>query len=296
MTSDDAGVAAVIGAVALLAIGVSIYAYELNTAIPRYGAEAERAWDAQLGTAAAAFATGIDSAGSPVSLVVPQPPKAKALDVLLLGRAEPAPPDGSVAFDPDCGSVSLEHEPSSGPVVDDLVDVTSGCLRITTSPVFTDRFDYVVELGAVLRVEDGRAIVLSGPPLELDAEAAEHVFALTLPILDGHAVAVSSANTGVPVDGEPKLWTNDEANDPNAERVQLTFTTENPEAWTTWWSTSLENAGFDAADYSVGCVPAACTADAAGLSTVEVELTGPGSTGDDVVFSLNAGSIAVDVG
>lgn len=295
-TPDDEGVAAVVGIAVLLAIGVSVYAYELNTAVPRFGAEAERAWDGSLADSAAAFASGIDAGGASVSLVVPSPPQAEALDVMLIGRAEPAPPDGAVVFEPSCGSVSLEHETASGTEVEDLTDVTTGCLRIVTTPVFTDGYAYVVEFGGVLRIEGGRAVVLAGPPFETKPDDDGDQFSLTMPILEGPALAISSAHTGVAVDAAPRSWTSDDTTLANAAEVVLTLTTKHPEAWATWYGSRFEVAGFDAADYSAECVPAACDLDGDGFGTVRIELEGSGGTGNDIVLSLSTGTMAVDIG
>lgn len=276
---DDSAVAGVVGFVLLLAVALALFARSVNTQVPIYGAEAEHAWD---GEVAAAFRQA-DAAlamhdAPPSTIAVPPPPTPRALEAPLLGRAEPARATGTVGFAPACAAFGATHVLANGTSVNDVAGGSTGCLTFQASPPYSAPFGERIELGGLLRVQGPRAVVIQGPPIELEVVSPTlYRVGLGLSGLRGQATSLSVDSVPVRVDLVPGPSTSEVEQAPNAASARWTLSTASPSAWKAWWTTRFEQAGF--ASTSVACQPADCSLDARGRGSVVIAINGPLATG-----------------
>lgn len=306
---DDRAVAGAIGIILMLAVAVTAYAHAVRMNIPVYGEEAEREWDEYVSAAfqqmARSVAEGMET-GSPVATTIPMPPAPRSIDIPFLGSAAPQSASGSVRFEGTCASATATHTLGSGQVVSDLQGGPTGCVAFHAEPVYSGAFGYRYELGGILRLQSGRAVVLAGPPLELDPTGpAEYRVSLSLPGLRGDAVTSSTDAADVHVDVVPGPAATEVEQAPNAAEITWTLETAYPSAWKTWFQTRFAQAGFVAdrsaplpgqssGDYAVACDPVDCSI-ADGVGHVVITIEGPRTDAQDVKLSLTYGLADVNV-
>lgn len=310
LASSDSGVAGVIGVILILAVVITAYANAIRTDLPKFGAEGEHAWDRSTGDRLTQFTRALAeglTAGAPLATIVEGPPKPRGVDVPLLGHAEPFAASGTIAFVPECASFSGDHTLASGVRIEDLRASAGGCLSFQAAPVYSPAFAYRVELGGMLRVQGDRAVVLSGPSLELDASNPNsYRVAIGVPGLRGDSTTTSVGATNARVDLVPGPFSVEVERSPNAASAEWRLRTAYPTAWKAWYETRLEQAGFlpvrsspgpggSSSDYSVVCAPVDCAQDAQGLGTVVVRIEGPRVDGDDLRLSLSYGIFDVNL-
>lgn len=297
----------------MLAVAVTAYANTVRAKVPVYGEEAERAWDQTIANSflevKRAVTEGMES-GAPASATVPMPPLPRTIDLPFLGSVAPYPPSGSVRFEPGCAAASATHTLTSGTTVTDLTGGAGGCVAFAATPVYSLPFGYSYELGGVLRLQAGKAVVLAGPPLELDASTpSEYRVSVSLPGLRGNAIGVSTDASNVHVDVVPGPAAAEVEQAPNAAHASWAFDTANPGAWKTWLSSRFTQAGFVAAraspapgessaDFSVNCVPADAEGNcltSGGIGRVNVEIEGPRTDAADLKLSITYGIADVNL-
>lgn len=307
-TGDDA-VAAVVGVIIVLAVLITAYSNAVHTEVPAFGADAERSWDDAVGDAFRGMGESLSAGlttGTPMARTVPPPPDAQALEIPFLGRRTPSPPSGVVAFASTCASLTASHEVIEGRSIRDLTGGASGCLTFRGEPVYSNAFSYRIEFGGVMRLQEDRAVVLSGPALAVDAsDANTYRVTLGVPALRGDT-ASASADAGVRVDLVPGPFASDVSSHPNAANVTWQLDTPYAQAWKTWFETRFQQAGLVApraspgtgqssADYSVACAPLDCSRGAGGLGSVIVRIEGPRTDSNDLRLSTTYGIFDVNV-
>lgn len=282
----------------LFALALTLYANAVRSDVPRWGAEAERAWDAQLaeafGRLSHDMAGGIGRAEA-VRTIFPASPIPKALDVPILGRTEPFRAGGALTFRDDCyeGGVWLNatHDDTlSAAAVDDIVSSVCGRLAFTLSPSYSPPFAYRVEFGGLLRVQGDSAVVVAGPLLDLkatddDPSTGFYEVSITMPDLYGAGTTAALDRSSVAVVLAPGPATPELAVERNAAWIQLDFHTPFAEAWEKWFDERLELAEFE--DYTV-------TADS---DSVSVTINGPRTDDEeaDLIYSLSYGLFKVTI-
>jgi hypothetical protein len=310
LRQDDSGVAGAIGIVLVLAVVIAAYGNAVRTEIPVFGAAAERQWDQDVGETFRQLSRSLGAgltAGAPMATLIPPPPAPGAVEIPILGRREPVPPGGVVGFMPSCASLSATHEVTDGRVINDLRAGAIGCLTFQSETVYSPSFAYRVEMGGLLRVQGERAVVLAGPPLELDAGSPdERRVALGVPGLRGDASTSTIAASSGRIDLVPGPHSGEIEQEPNAANASWQLTTSYPEAWRTWFETRFSQAGFVAAraapgpgqssaDFVLSCAPADCTRGPDGLGTLTVRIEGPRTDTNDLKLSLTYGLFDINV-
>lgn len=281
---DDEGIVTVVSVVIVLALLVTGFATAMHTYIPRWGVEAETDWDAAVGgvlTDATRAVSGKIGTGVPVAAWIPAAPEARSVDIPFIGRALPVPPDGSVAFEPTCGSVTFTHALADGSEVTDVASAPTGCLVVRGSSAYSTGFTYRVEHGGVLRIDGDDAVVLAGMPVDL-VPSTVHPYEVSWTILQlrGAPTTTSVSADGVGVDLAPGAWSVDRPTDANAASATMTLRTAYPAAWWRWLDARFDAAGVGAAAYDVACVPVDCSLDADGLGAVRLRVEGPSASSD----------------
>lgn len=310
LKEDDRGIAGAIGVLLILAVMVTAWANAMRTQIPLYGADAEDAWDREVSRTLSEFSRALGAgltAGAPMAMIIPPPAEPRALDVPLLGRAEPHSASGMIAFLPACASFTGSHRLTNAVTIDDLREGATGCLTFQAMPIYGPGFGYRVELGGILRVQDDRAVVLAGPPLEMDASIpTEARIAIGLPGLRGAASSASVGGTSARVDLIPGPYAGEVEQTPNAASADWRFETAYPQAWKVWFETRLAQAGFvasrvspgvgqSASDFTLACDPVDCSRAASGMGALVVHLEGPRTDGDDLKLSVTYGIFDVNI-
>lgn len=305
----DDGLAAVIGILLVLAVLVKAYALALQEDLPIYGEQAENSWDASLRAAFGAVAQGVGASmqsGVATSTTIPRSPPAKTLDVPFVGGAAPLPPDGNLRFEQDCGKTNATHKRAGNLSITDLASIATGCLTFQAEPAYGVPFGYVYEFGGVLYLQSGTAVVVSAPALSLDASSpVSYTVSLTLPKLQGAALAASAGRTDLHVDIVPGASAGEIEQKPNAGNVTWSFETRYPAAWKAWYNERFRDAGFVAsrspapgvssADYAVNCVPVDCAVDATGQGKVLVTIEGPRVDVEDIKLGMAFGLVNVGI-
>lgn len=309
LQTDDNAVAAVVGVIIVLAVLITAYSNAVHTEVPAFGADAERSWDDTVGDAFRGMGESLSAGlttGAPMARTVPPPPDAQALEIPLLGRRAPAEPNGVVAFASSCASLTASHDVIEGRTIRDLTLGASGCLTFRADTLYSDAFAYRIEFGGVMRQQEDRAVVLSGPALTVDAsDANAYRITLGVPALRGDA-ASASADSGVRVDLVPGPFASDVSSHPNAANLTWQLDTPYPKAWKTWFETRLTQAGLVAsraspatgessADYSVVCAPVDCSRGPSGVGSVIVRIEGPRTDSNDLRLSTTYGIFDVNV-
>jgi len=299
LAGDDNGVAVAVGAVLLLALLVTVYGVALQAEVPRAGAVAERQWENEVEAAFAAFAVALGRAvgdGASAEVTLPGPPQPEVVAVPLLPPARPAPPGGTLTFEAQCAGFSATHTlPGEGPVTD-LAGAATGCLRFRPSPAHAPMADYVYELGGVLRVQEGRAVVLQGPSFVVnESTPGVHRVTFTLAGLRGPSQSTSAAPEGVPVQAVVAARALEQVEGPNAAEATWLFSTRYADAWRVWFEEKATEAGLPPSALRVRCLTdkgtpdLQCAVPEGRLGTVEVYLRGrnPQSTVGDLQVSLS---------
>lgn len=280
----DEGVASALGAVLVLALLVTAYAYQARVALPQHGRDAEDAWSASLALAAQEIARRAD-AGEPGASLVPAAVSPQPVPLFPFGSASPARAGGVAAFDPGCASFNASHTLGSASIVD-VANGSRGCLSLEIQPAYGDAVRYVVEWGGVLRVQGASAVVLAGPPLTLAPGPNATLVRLELPAFAGSATSVSFAQAGARV----LLAPGGDAVDPvvaaNAETLTWTLDTAHPAAWRAWLAQALARSGLDASAYSLRCDLPACALAPNGHGRVTLDLAGPLPSGPDLALAF----------
>lgn len=273
--TDDSALAGPVGAVLLLALALTAYGAIALREVPQWGRDAEHDWEgkvqASLATLAAASSRGVGQA-SPVASSLPMATDPQSIDVPLFGPLRPLPPSGSVSFHPACASFEAAHT-VGGSTINDLAGGAPGCLVFDAETAYAPGFTYQLELGGLLRIQGSRAVVITGPPLELTDQGATYRVGLSLASLQGPALG-SSSSESVRVDLLPGGSLLDGQAFQNAGSVSWTLHTAYPDAWTTWYEQRLAAAGFDP---TMNYVDDAC-APLPGLACLVVHIGG--TTGD----------------
>lgn len=280
--------AGVVGFVLILAAAMTYLSFVAQTDVPRWGAESERAWDADvgqdLGELAQAASAGVDS-GAPVTGALPSPPEPRGLDVPFLIATKPIRPSGTIGFDASCGGVWANHTTASG-VVADVADGAHGCLLFRLSPTYVEGSGYRAEFGGVLRVQGARAFVMTGPALELTNLSDHYAARLTLVGMEGSTASMGVDRAAVPISLVPQAIAADEGYDRNAAAASWTFTTPYPDAWREWFAGQILGASLDPA------LNYACTNDDArcgGLADDQVMVLLYGPSADPAEHDLSLG-------
>jgi hypothetical protein len=295
-TNDEGGYVAVVSIVLILAIMVGAYARAITSDVPRWGAESERAWEAQIVSSMGEVASATASfTGSGAKVSIPPMPLARALDVPLIGQTAPAPASGAVAFDGDCASFSASHTSADGTQTTDIVDAAPGCIAFHGAMAYSPSFSYVVEFGGLVRVQSEGAVVLHGLPLDVTIEDGLHRVTLGVASLAGAPTSISAEGTTTEVQVTPTSLSPERASRPNAAEVEWELETTNAAAWKLWFENELRDEGLTPGDhFSVTCAPISCASSPSDPALVKVSLSGPGS-GDDVAVAIAHGSYAVQL-
>src|ERR1051325_8275377 len=154
---DDRAVAGVVGFILIFAAFITYAGYVARTDVPRWGADAEHAWDQNVGDTlarldrSAAAGLGSDAA---TTITIPPPPEPKSTDIPLVSRFKASPPTGSIAFIPDCGGLTATHTvyPTNA-VVYDIKDGAKGCIDFREQGSYAPSYGYRSEFGGLVRVE-----------------------------------------------------------------------------------------------------------------------------------------------
>jgi hypothetical protein len=261
---DDRAVAGVVGFVLILAAAVTYYSYAAQNEVPRIGAENERAWDGDVGSALAALAAsageraGTDAA---VSQVVPSAPEAPTQTVPFLAPLRSARATGSISYDAQCGGVRMSHE-VGGVTIDDLLYQAGspaaagrGCISFQGGAIYAEPFQYRLELGGVLRIQGADAVVLAGPPLDVSPGR----IAITMINLSGSSQTLG-LGANAPITLTPRSGALEVGMAPNADALTWTFTTEHPPAWREWYMARFAAVGVAAdVEESPGAVTVSVT-------------------------------------
>ena len=290
----DDGVAAVVGAILLLALAIAFYQQAALSDVPRWGEEAAREWGDDLDDAMHDFARGVgEHVGDRVAAeaALPAAPEPRALDWTLLGSRVAPRAQGEMSYVEGCARVSVTHRTAAGATVKDLVDMPSGCLSLRAAgPTGTTRA-WRYELGALLRMEDGGSTLVQGPALVVvpgeDASEPWRV-RLDLPILDGNGDAAPLGSSGARVTLLP-LATAPEA-DPvaNADNLTVRIDTASPKAWRAWMQEEMAASGAASDSWRVACAPADCSTPG-GTGAVLLWIDRPGAPTDDLRLALALG-------
>lgn len=296
---DDQGVAAVVGFVLILAAAITYYSYVARNDVPRWGAESERAWDAQVGDSllrlerAAGAGLGTDAA---VSQSIPAAPAPKGLNVPFIAAVRPEPPSGSLAFDPDCGGLTATHDVGVVSVTD-LAAGGKGCLAFRAQPTYTPAYSYLLENGGLLRVQGDHAVVLAGPPMELQVASGQYVASLTIVEMHGDASGVGADQSAVPIDLVPRPGSTESLAASNAASAAWTFSSAWPAAWAAWFDDQLKEAGLDAT-LNYACLAGDTRCPGLASDEVRLQLFGPNplATVPDLSVSLSYGRYDVTMG
>lgn len=296
IASDDDAVATVVGFVLVLALVVSMYAHVARVDVPRWGADAELAWDARaqdaLGLAAAAATQRLAEPGES-TILLPPAPEARSVDVPFLGPLRPLPPAGSVTFEPSCASFTATHVAAGGALVVDAQNLSTGCLVVSGRTTYSSPFQYRIEMGGLVRVQRDGAVVLTPPALDAAASASAVNVTLALPSLEGPATGATTELANAQLSFAARGTAAGAAAAPNAQRVQWTMETRDPAAWSAWANASLSRAGIPTAQFRVTCSPADCSAPS-GAGEVVVRIEGPRADATaDVRWALSHGVVVV---
>jgi len=285
--NDDRAVAGVVGFVLILAAGITYYSWAAQTDVPRVGAENERAWDSEVGDALTRLANtagaraGTDSA---VREVIPAAPEAPTQTMPFLAPLRSARAAGSLEFAESCGGATLSHVGGAVSVID-LDNGSRGCITFRGDTAYADPFSYRIELGGVIRMQSDKAVVLSGPPLDV---GASHV-SLTLIEFDGYSQALGVDRASAPLSLAPRPGALEIGSSTNAGALEWRLTTSYPEAWRDWYQDRFDAAGVTATT-SFTCAEPASTGPARGPCEVVISAPGPTS------LSISYGRYQVDLG
>jgi hypothetical protein len=277
---DDAGAAAVVGVVLMLALVITVYAEHARSELPRLGKASEEAWSRDVEAALGDLAAGAARRGEGASATIPAAPRAEGVRVPLAGRLDPAPPGGMLAWRPDCARWNATHVDALGAVVLDARGAARACLDVALETSYGAPVRYRFELGGVLRIQPEGAVVVHGPALALGgAGGSVHHATLSVPELTiDRASGASLGGTPARVDLLRADARDETALVPNAREASWRFESEHGAAWASWFHARLSAAGFaEGAAYTVACVPADCAAGAAGRGAVDVRLFGAGT-------------------
>lgn len=287
LRNDDRAVAGVVGFVLVLAAAVTYYSYAAQNEVPRVGAENERAWDADVGEALTRLAQSAgERAGTdaPVREVLRAAPDAPTQTIPFLAPLRSARAAGSLEYAQPCGGMTLQHAVGAASV-EDLSASTGGCLSFRGDTVYAEPFRYRYELGGLLRIQGDRAMVLTGPPLDV---SDEHV-TLTVVELRGPSETLGVDRANAPIELEPRPGALELGAVTNADSFRWEFTTSYPETWRDWYQQT-----FEAADVTVTtsftCANPLESGPLRGPCTVLVESPDPTS------LSISYGRYEVDLG
>lgn len=304
IATDEAGVAAVVGAALLLALLVSVYAHELREQLPVHGATADEEWKS---AATRAFTEIAAASGrpEPTRLLLPAAPEPKPVRSFMGPEVRPAPSGGTLSFDAACARVDAAHVDPTGATVADLVNVNLSCLRLDLHTSYVADMSLRVESGALIRVQGRDAVVVHGPPFEVE-KLNESLVRLRhgWPTYYGSTGTTSAGAAAVPLELTPVAPATDAAlatmpEDPNAVESSWSLRTRYPDAWRAWYDARFEAAGLvdlrplpaageSDADYAVACVPVDCSVGADGFGRVDVSLQGPRTDMPDLIVILDA--------
>lgn len=297
---DETGVAGVVGIALMIAALVTLYSNAVTSGIPIQGAQAEAEWDEMLGETFRALSGSFTDAlasDTPIAAGIPEPPRADVLSVPFLRDHEALPPAGSISFAPSCAALAASHTGIDGARIEDLRRGATGCIEFRSETLYSPNFGYRVEFGGVLRIQDDRAVVLSGPPLDLDAtDPSTYRVTLGVPGLRGASSVVSVGASGARVDLIPGPHALETERAPNAGVIEWRLETRYPEAWRTWFEMRFDSADFvdsrpspapgeSAADVMLTCVPVDCRVGPGGTGTLVVRIEGPRTDADDLRLS-----------
>lgn len=305
---DDRGIAGVVGLIVLFAAIVTIYTTAARTDLPQYGRAAEESWDTGLTEASRKLAESMaDSAmaKAPLTVVFPTPPKPETVDIPLIGSLQPARPSGTISFNPTCTNMSANHTRIGAGIIQDFNGYARGCIELSLDYSYSRASRYVAEFGGVLRVQGDGAVVIQGPPLDLNKTTqGTYKVGLTLVGLRGAAASASLGTVGARVDLGPLATSHERPDVVNAAEATWVLESRYPAAWKTWFEDRLDLAGWvpsraapaagqSSADYRVTCVPATCVAPVGGLGKVIVTFTGPRTDVDDLQLAITYGRLNV---
>lgn len=285
--NDDRAVAAVVGFVLILAAAVTYYSYAAQNDVPRVGAQNERDWDAEVGSAlmrlvhAAGERVGTDAS---VREVLPPPPDAPTQTMPFLAPLRSARATGSIGYTEGCGGASLAHSTGAG-IVTDLTDGAHGCLTFRGETSYAEPFAYRIELGGVLRTQGENAAVLAGPPMDIDATR----ISLTLIELRGTSQTLGIDNANAPVTLSPRPGAIELGASTNALTTSWTFNTSYPEAWRDWYDDRFDAAGVPAT-IGFACANPGAAGPARAPCALDIEIL------DDTSLSISYGRYDVDLG
>src|SRR5438552_11374751 len=129
---DDRAVAGVVGFILVFAAFITYPAYVARSDVPRWGADAEHAWDTTVGDTLTKLdrsaASGLGSDASQ-TVTIPPAPTPKSTDVPLVNRFKAATPAGSVSFTGQCGGLTASHTTPGGVTVNDITNGAKGCIE-----------------------------------------------------------------------------------------------------------------------------------------------------------------------
>lgn len=302
MTDD--GIAAVVGALLMLAVGLTALTLVARADLPRYGEAAERAWDEELVAVANAITVAVSTlepGRGEVLVPLPPPKTPEGIDIPLLGTLTPSAATGTVSWNPSCTILNATHTAWSGANVNDIVNGSAGCLSMKADHLYAIPTLYRIELGGLLRIQGDRAIVLAGPALTYStANATEHRVSVVFPLVGGPA-QTGSLHQGARADLVPGPHAAESSPSANAEAAVWTFHTAYPRAWSAWWETTLRAAGSledrpgatggeSPRDHRVECLPSNCAVGASGLGAVQVTIHGPRTDRNDLALSISTTS------
>lgn len=273
LARDDHGVAAVVGFVLILAVGITYYSYSAQSQVPAIGAANEQDWNAEIGDALirlASAASGGAGTDTSASEILPPAPEAPSQTVMFLAPLRSVRASGSIAFDPSCASATMGHVTGAGPVTD-LVDGARGCLTFRADTAYSESFAYQIELGGVLRMQDDKAVVLAGPPLEVSTSR----IGITLIDMRG-ASQTLGVSSDAPVTLSPRPGALEVTSQLNTNSVSWTLTTDHPEAWRNWYEDRFVSAGVPLTS-TITCTTPGAIGPARGPCDVELTLTTPTS-------------------
>lgn len=307
-TNDDAVILPV-SVLLILAAAVTVYAQAAQVLVPAWGGDAEEAWDGEI---AASFFNmrGLMHANiatlSPTTGSVPSAPQPRSLEVLFLGKTTPFHAEGTLTFEPNCGRWDATHTVAGATIVD-VAGGSRGCVAFQAGTIYTTPYAYRIEHGGVVRIQGDGAVVLAGPPLDIERASPSHLRAsLSLASLLGNGGSRSGGGADT-VEFSPLATTQDTGGAPNAERLLWTLDTFSPAAWKSWFDATFESAGLvamraspgpgeSAADYAVACEPADCSVGPDGMGRVAVSVEGPRTDVRDIDLALAYGTYDVQVG
>jgi len=288
LSADDQAVAGVIGFILVFAGIVTYAAYVAHTEVPKWGSQNEKAYDGQVADALSHMGSNAAaSLGSQASTTatIPPPPGAPSVNIPLIDRTEGAPPSASISLLPDCGGLDATHD-LNGATVHDVTGGAHGCVSLAEQGTYAGSFTYKTEFGGLVRSENGKSFVQSGPPLVLKSANGAYTIGATFLETRGAANSVGVGHAGVSLDLVPGPSTTETSDVPNAASVTWNFTTPNAadaNAWADWFNGQIAAAGFV---NSVSCVNHATPAG----NTLQVRFDGPCTTSaPDIALSISYG-------